>query len=116
MKQLRYWSFLPAFCLLALPLFGQNSLQLGSAVAEFGADAEISITVGSESEVQGLVAVVEISGGTAKDLVVGEVLEGLTFLIVLDHCSASFFTRATTERLSDLKTGTLSPQTLHQRK
>ena len=81
MKQLRYWSFLPAFCLLALPLFGQNSLQLGSAVAEFGEDAEISITVDSESEVQGVVAVVEISGGgTAKDLVVGEVLNGANFI------------------------------------
>lgn len=74
MKQLRCWSFLPALCVLAMPAFalGQaNSIELGSASAEIGADAFISITTSSDSEVQGMVVVIEIAGGVGKDLVAG---------------------------------------------
>jgi hypothetical protein len=60
--------------MLALPAFalGQaNSIELGSDSAEFGGTAEISITTGSDSEVQGLVVVIEMAGGTGTDLVAG---------------------------------------------
>ncbi len=62
MKQLRYWSFLPAFCLLALPLMGQNSLELGSDTVKVGENANVSLTLNSDSEVQGLVAAFEWDG------------------------------------------------------
>ena len=71
MTRLCCWRFLPALSMLALPLFGQNSIELGSAIAEIGTDAEISITTNSDSEVQGVVVVIEISGGTGKDLIAG---------------------------------------------
>ena len=42
MRQARFWAYLSAFCLLALPLFAgtsTNELKLGSDSAEFGSEA-----------------------------------------------------------------------------
>lgn len=75
MKQLRYWSFLPAFCLLALPVFGQG-LELGSDTAKVGDMAEVPILLHNTDEVQGVVVALGWDGAiaTGAGLVEGPVL------------------------------------------
>ena len=65
MKQLRYWSFLPVFCFWALPLLGQNSIEIGGSLAKAGDIASIPITLNNNDPVQGVVVVVEWDGAIA---------------------------------------------------
>lgn len=79
MKQLRFWGFLPAFCLLALPLQAQqsrNELKLGTGEAKFGSVADVPLTLSTTDQVQGLVAAFEWGGATGQgvDLVAGPAL------------------------------------------
>ena len=73
MRQARFWAYLSAFCLLALPLFAgtsTNELKLGSDNAEFGSDASLALTLTTTDEVQGLVAAFDWDGslGTGSGL------------------------------------------------
>ena len=54
MKQLRYWCFLPAVCLLALPLWAQDSFTLGTDTVKVGETASVDLTMDSTSDVQGI--------------------------------------------------------------
>jgi hypothetical protein len=65
MKQLRYWSFLPAFCLLALPLFGQG-LAIKDGVAKVGEVANVPVTLQNDAETQGVVIAVDWDGAIAR--------------------------------------------------
>ena len=74
MNQLRSWVCLPAFCLLALPVLGQESytLDLGGGTAGVGGVAEVPLTLSTTGEVQGLQSIFEWSGGgTGESLVTG---------------------------------------------
>lgn len=78
MKQLRFWGFLPAFCLLALPVSGQssNTMKLGDAAAKVGTIANVPLTLSTTDQVQGLVAAFDWNGatGTGVSLTVGPAL------------------------------------------
>ena len=65
MKQLRYWSFLPAFCLLALPLFGQG-LAIKDGVAKVGEVANVPVTLQNDAETQGVVIAADWDGAIAS--------------------------------------------------
>jgi hypothetical protein len=82
MKQLRCWGFLPAFCLLALPVFGQsqsrNQLALGTTgLAKFGSVADVPLRISTTDQVQGLVAAFEWDGtkGTGTGLTLGPLID-----------------------------------------
>ena len=78
MKQARFWLYLPALCMLALPLLGQsrNELKLGNAVAKVGTNAKVPLTLSTTDQVQGLVAAFEWdgAGGTGANLIPGATL------------------------------------------
>lgn len=72
MRRKRFLGFLPAFCLLALPLFGLSELKLGNSTGEYSDQVAVELTLTTDDQVQGLVAVFEwdTSGGvTGVDLV-----------------------------------------------
>ena len=55
MKQLRFWGFLPAFCLLTLPLTAQTyELEIGSGVGGLGAVADVGLIISTDVELQGV--------------------------------------------------------------
>ena len=57
MAKLRFWGFVPALCLLALPLLADNKMELGSVgVAKIGNVFEVPLTLETTDDVQGLVA------------------------------------------------------------
>ncbi len=78
MKHVRFWVFLPALCMLALPLLGQsrNELKLGSDEVKFGSVASIPLTLSTTDQVQGLVAAFDwpAASGTGENLVAGAAL------------------------------------------
>ena len=78
MRKLRFWGFLPAFCLLALPLLAANKMMLEDVgVAKIGNNVEIPLTLEAEDEIQGLVAAFQWDGtkGVGQNLVLGAVLD-----------------------------------------
>ena len=79
MKQKRILGFLPALCLLALPVLVQaQTITVGDAIGEFNQIANVPITLSSDSEqqVQGIVVVVQWDGAAATgvDLIRGAAL------------------------------------------
>ena len=63
MRKLRYWGFVPALCLLALPLLADNKMELGSVgVGKVGTVFDIPLTLDTTDDVQGLVATFEWDG------------------------------------------------------
>ena len=78
MRKLRFWGFLPAFCLLALPLLAANKMMLEDVgVAKIGNNVEIPLTLEAEDEIQGLVAAFQWDGtkGVGQNLMLGAVLD-----------------------------------------
>ena len=64
MRRKRFLGFLPALCLLALPLttaFGANELKLEKVRAEFGDTAEVKLLLNADDQIQGVVVVAEWS-------------------------------------------------------
>lgn len=81
MKQTRFSGFVPAFCLLALPALvhaqSANSLSLSHEVGEFGSVVDVDVTMTSDSQVQGLVAVAkwDTAALTGLELIAGPALD-----------------------------------------
>ncbi|MBN1443547.1 MAG: hypothetical protein JXA90_12625 [Planctomycetes bacterium] len=67
MRRKRFLGFLPAFCLVALPLVvrGESTMQLGDVSGEFGGQVTVPLTLTTDDVIQGLVAVFDIEGCAA---------------------------------------------------
>ena len=74
MRRLRFWVLIPAFCLLALPLWAasQNELKLGAgSPKKFGSISEIPLSLTTTDQVEGLQVAFDWNGanGEGDDLV-----------------------------------------------
>jgi len=69
MKLKRFLGYLPAFCLLvSATAVHAEALKLGSASGEFGTEVAISVSLDSDSDVQGLVATADWDASVAMGL------------------------------------------------
>lgn len=79
MKRKRFFGFLPVICVLACAsgVYGQ-SLSLGDGTGEFGTVVDVSLSLNSDSDVQGLVAAFDWddANGSGVDLVPSAALAG----------------------------------------
>lgn len=72
MRRKRFLGFLPAFCLVALPLVvhSASTMKLGSTSGEYNTAVSVNLTLTTEDQVQGFVSAIGIDGcATAVDLI-----------------------------------------------
>ena len=73
MNRLRCWGLLPAVCFFAMPLFAQHELKVGAGTGAIGGLATVPVTLTTDANVEGLVAVAQWDSarGTGESVVTG---------------------------------------------